>query len=81
MTENQKILWDKLPSNGEWVKRDDMDDEKGYIHRSGHFQRALSWLHDRQMIELEFRGDVQYMRRKTIQEIQQIPLHILNKKR
>lgn len=80
MTDNQKKLWDKLPV-GEWVKRDDMDDEKGCHNRSGHFQRALSWLYDRQMIELEFRGGVQYMRRKTIQEIQQIPLHILNKKR
>lgn len=81
MTEIQKQLWNKLPVNGDWVKRDDMDDEKGYKHRVGDFQRSLSWLHKRQLIELEFRDDGQYMRRKTIQEIQQIPLNILNKKR
>ncbi len=80
MTDNQKQLWDKLPI-GEWVKREDMDWEAKLWNRSGHFQRALSWLADRQMIELEFRDGTQYMRRKTIQEIQQIPLHILNKKR
>lgn len=80
MTENQKYLWDKLPV-GEWVKRDDMDFELNARHRFGHFQRALSWLADRQMIELEFRDGTQYMRRKTIAEIQRIPLNILNKKR
>jgi len=80
MTEIQKKLWDKLPI-GEWVKRDDMDGELNARHRWGHFQRTLSWLHDRQMIELEFRDGVQYMRRKTMAEIQQIPLEILNKKR
>lgn len=80
MTEITKKLWDRLPV-GEWVKRDDMDDEKGYTHRVGHFQRSLSWLFTRKMIELEFREGIQYMRRKTMAEIQQIPLHILNKKR
>jgi hypothetical protein len=80
MTDIQKQLWDRLPV-GEWVKRDDMDDELNDRHRTGHFQRSLSWLYNRQMIELEFRDGVQYMRRKTMAEIQQIPLEILNKKR
>jgi hypothetical protein len=80
MTDNQKYLWDKLPI-GEWVKRDDMDFELNAIHRHGHFQRALSWLFDREMIELEWRDGTQYMRRKTIDEIQKIPLDVYNKKR
>ena len=84
MTEIQKKLWDRLPV-GEWVIRDDMDDELNDRHRSGDFQRSLSWLADRELIELEFRGEVphrvQYMRRKNIEEIQQIPLEIFNKKR
>ena len=80
MTENQKYLWDKLPI-GEWVERNKMDFELNAINRCGHFQGALSWLHKRQLIELEFRDGIQYMRRKTIDEIQKIPLKVLNQKR
>lgn len=80
MNEIQKKLWDRLPI-GEWVIRGDMDDELNDRHRIGHFQRALSWLHERELIELEFRDGVQYMRRKTIDEIQKIPLDVYNKKR
>lgn len=68
MTDQQKILWDLLPV-GVWVERDKMDWELKHPHRSGRFQRALSYLYDNKFIELEFRNGIQYIRRKTITEL------------
>ncbi len=80
MTEYQKKLWNSLPV-GEWIERDTIDWDNRYGGRSGTFQRSISWMYKRQLIELKFFGDgKQYVRRKTIEEIQQIPLNIFKGK-
>lgn len=81
MTENQKYLWDILPI-GKWVKRNDADFEFNDRHRCGHFQRALTWLHYEDFVELKWGNEIsddmeqetQYIRRRPTSEIQEIIL-------
>lgn len=81
MTVYQLKLWNKLPV-GQWVDRDEMDWDITRFGRSGTFQRALSWMYNRQLIELKFIGPgKQQMRKKTIEELQEIPINIFKGKK
>lgn len=66
MTEIQKKFYNELPV-GEWVRREDYEYRNG--DRRWNWQLSLTRWMKHNLIELEFRGGVQYIRRRPTSEL------------
>lgn len=66
MTEIQKKFYNELPV-GEWVRRDDYQFRNG-VSRINYQLSLTHWL-KHNLIELEFRGGIQYIRRRPTSEL------------
>lgn len=66
MTSIQKAFYNELPI-GEWVVRNDYQFRNGQSRWN--WQLSLTHWMKHNLVELEFRGDVQYIRRKPTSEL------------